>query len=189
MSESKLNSGAVFNSMLRRSIDQICTCIECSNEGNSDAEKKINSEGNKKIHECSKKLNTIVNRMILRTKINSVGLLKSIRRKLPSIKTNLEDTSNRNNIIYKPFNKFHKINKLNKLVVSTKRYKRAPKNSISYGFSDPCSNEPTSSNECENKIKPLPWETSNMQMTRNRKNRKDIFKLILFLRFKDYKIN
>ena len=181
MSESEVNSEVDFNSVLnKRPIDKTCNCIKCNNEGKS-ADKKINLEGNKKFHECNKKLSTIVNRMILRTKINSVGLLKSIRRKLPS---NIEETSNRKNIIYKPFNNFHKINKLNRLVVSTKRYKRHPKNNVNFDFSDLSSNEPNASNECKNKIKPLPWETSSLRLTRNRKNRKFIFELILFLRFK-----
>jgi len=181
MSESVMNSEIDFNSVLyKRPIDNTCSCIKCSNQGNL-ADKKMNSEGNKKFHECNKKLSTLVNRMILRTKINSVGLLKSIRRKLPS---NIEETSNRKNIIYKPFYNFHKINKLKRLVVSTKRCKRPQKNNVNFDFSDLSSKEPHASNECENKIKPLPWETSSLRLTRNRKNRKIIFELILFLRFK-----
>ena len=179
MSNSEPNSEVILDSIVRkRSNDhQTCNCSKCNNEENQ-AENKLNPINSKKIHECNKKLNTIVNRLILRTKINSIDFLNSVRRKLPSIKSSPADTFKirTNHLSYKPFNRVHKINKLSRLVVSTKRFKRPSINCVHFDFSNQTpDSESIQVNNSGNKVKALPWEAST-RIRRNRKNRKNCYK-------------
>lgn len=149
-----------------------CKCVKCTHNNNNN-DNKTNESTNLN---CNKMLNTIVNRMIVKTKMNSIDLLTKLHNLLPDKEkkqfksTNISNniTNNNKQIVYKPFSKSHKINKS----IYKNNQKRKHNTQIHYFDFDFTDKKETNTNNVsnENIIKPLAWETS-IRLKRNRKNR------------------
>lgn len=133
-----------------------CNCLNCNHCNTLLSTKNTNN----------KYLKKIVNRLINKTKINSIHLINNIQNYLPAAQTS-DKTVSTNRIVYKPFNRFQKLTKL----MPNKRVRKPQIKCIDFDFStaESIRTDESNSSDQSNAVKLLPWENS---LRFRRKNKK-----------------